>query len=59
MLEHLMRISIEGLAIRTPECEKLLERALNHWSGLKVRRMDRDWEVPNKLELARRAREFD
>jgi hypothetical protein len=34
MLEHLMRISIKGPAIGTPECEKLLERALNHWSGL-------------------------
>jgi hypothetical protein len=39
MLEHLMRISIEGPAIGTPECEKLLERALNHWSGLKERRI--------------------
>jgi hypothetical protein len=56
MLEHLMRISIEGPAIGTPECENLLERALNHWSGLKERRMDRDWEVPNKLVVARRAR---
>jgi hypothetical protein len=33
MLEHLMRISIEVPAIGTPECENLLERALNHWSG--------------------------
>jgi hypothetical protein len=38
MLGHLIRISIEGPAIGTPECENLLERALNHWSGLKERR---------------------
>jgi hypothetical protein len=39
------------------QCEKLLERALNHWSGLKEHRMDRDLEVSTKLVLAWRARE--
>jgi hypothetical protein len=34
-----------------------VERALNHWSGLKERRMNWDWDVPNKLVVARRARE--
>jgi hypothetical protein len=56
MLGHLIRISIKGPAIGTPECENLLERALNHWSGLKERRMG-DWDVPNKLVVARRARQ--
>jgi hypothetical protein len=51
-----VRISIEGPAIRTPEFEELVERLLDHWSGLKERRIDRNWEVPSKLALARRAR---
>ena len=38
MLEQFMRISIE---------------ALDHWRGLKERRVNRDWEVPSKLVLAR------
>jgi hypothetical protein len=60
MLEHFMRISIEGPAIGTPSViEKLLRRAVNHQSGLRLkrRRMDWDWEVPIKLVLAQRARE--
>ena len=52
MLEHLMRISIEGPAIGSPECEKHLERALDHWSNLKERRINRDWEAPSKLVIA-------
>jgi hypothetical protein len=39
MLEHLMRISIEGPAMGTLECEKLIERALGHRSSLKERRI--------------------
>jgi hypothetical protein len=51
-----VRISIEGPAIGTPEFEELIERVLDHWSGLKERRIDRNRDVPSKLALARRAR---
>jgi hypothetical protein len=36
--------------------DNLLERALNHWSGLKERRMDRDWDVPNKQNAWKKER---
>jgi hypothetical protein len=42
-LEHLMRISIEGPELGTAECESLIKRALDHWLGIKERRMNREW----------------
>jgi hypothetical protein len=48
------RGSINNLFL--PECDNLLERALNHWSGLKERRMDRDWDVPNKQNAWKKER---
>jgi predicted metal-dependent peptidase len=42
----------------TPALDKLIQRALDHWCGLKERRMNCDWETPSKLVMARRARQM-
>jgi hypothetical protein len=44
-LDQLMRITIEGPDIDTPEFEKLLEEVVQYWLGKKNRRCARGWSA--------------
>ena len=55
-LEQLMRISLEGPDIGTPEFEEYLERAVELWSGKKDRRYQYSWNRDSKIKIARRER---
>ena len=60
-LEQLMRISLEGPPLKSPEFDELLQRAVAHWAGLKNRRCDQtmSWNISSSIEIARRKRKAE